>query len=86
MLTAGGRRPHGKLQTGFDNRLESHLNSAIHPTTEFQEGLLTVKKWAALAKVSVPTAQRDISDLVERGVLRRNPGGSKNTSYDLTLG
>jgi hypothetical protein len=46
-------------------------------------GQLTAKKWAALAKVSIPTAQRDINDLVERGILRRNPGGSKNTSYDL---
>lgn len=47
------------------------------------DGKLTARKWAALAKCSVPTAQRDINDLVDRGVLRRNPGGSKNTSYDL---
>jgi len=48
------------------------------------EGKLTADKWAALAKVSVPTAQRDLNDLVERAILRRNPGGSKNTSYELT--
>ena len=47
------------------------------------EGNLTAKKWAKITKVSIPTAQRDINDLVERGILRRNPGGSKNTSYDL---
>jgi Fic family protein len=47
------------------------------------EGKLTAKKWAAIAGVSVPTAQRDINDLVERAILRRNPGGSKNTSYGL---
>lgn len=47
------------------------------------EGKLTAKKWAAIGKCSIPTAQRDILDLVERNVLRRNPGGSKNTSYDL---
>ncbi|TXL80440.1 Fic family protein [Vineibacter terrae] len=47
------------------------------------EGKLTAKKWAAIGKCSVPTAQRDINDLLERGILRRNPGGSKNTSYDL---
>ena len=46
------------------------------------EGKLTAKKWAAIGKCSVPTAQRDISKLVERGVLRRGNGGSKNTSYD----
>jgi hypothetical protein len=31
MLLAGGRCPHEVLQTGFNNRLESHLNPAIHP-------------------------------------------------------
>jgi Fic family protein len=49
------------------------------------EGKLTAKKWAVIGKCSIPTAQRDINDLVERGILRRNPGGSKNTSYDLAL-
>jgi Fic family protein len=47
------------------------------------EGNLTARKWAAMTKVSIPTAQRDINDLVERGILLRNPGGSKNTSYAL---
>ncbi len=49
------------------------------------EGKLTTKKWASISKCSIPTAQRDINDLVERRILRRNPGGSKNTSYDLTV-
>lgn len=40
MLATGGRRPHPHLQTGFDNRLESHLNPTIHPKTQFQDGLL----------------------------------------------
>jgi Fic family protein len=29
------------------------------------------------------TAQRDIKDLIDRGVLVRNEGGSKNTSYTI---
>ena len=49
------------------------------------DGKLTTKKWATLTKVSVPTAQRDINDLIARGVLHRNPGGSKNASYDFGL-
>ncbi len=48
------------------------------------EGKLTARKWAAIGKCSIPTAQRDINELIERKILRRNPGGSKNTSYDLT--
>ena len=47
------------------------------------EGKLTARKWAAIGKCSIPTAQRDINELVARHVLRRNPGGSKNTSYGL---
>ena len=47
------------------------------------EGKLTARKWAALGKCSMPTAQRDIKDLVDRGILVRNEGGSKNTSYRL---
>ena len=49
------------------------------------EGKLTARKWAAIGKCSIPTAQRDINELVGREILRRNPGGSKNTSYDLVM-
>ena len=49
------------------------------------EGKLTAKKWATIGTCSIPTAQRDINELVECGILRRNPGGSKNTSYTLVL-
>ena len=47
------------------------------------EGHLTARKWAILSKCSAASAQRDIADLVEKGILRRNEGGSKNTSYAL---
>jgi len=39
MLPPGGWCPHEALQTGFDNCLESHLNPAIHPKTQFQDSL-----------------------------------------------
>ena len=47
------------------------------------EGKLTTSKWAKLAKCSHDTALRDILDLVERGILVRNPEGGRSTSYDL---
>jgi Fic family protein len=47
------------------------------------EGKLTTSKWAKLAKSSQDTAYRDILDLVERGVLRKDPGGGRSTSYSL---
>ncbi|HYK54195.1 MAG TPA: Fic family protein [Candidatus Eremiobacteraceae bacterium] len=47
------------------------------------EGKLTVQKWAKFANTSHDTANRDIADLVEKGVLARSPGGGRNTSYEL---
>ncbi len=47
------------------------------------EGKLTSSKWAKLAKCSQDTAYRDILDLMERGVLQKNPGGGRSTSYGL---
>jgi Fic family protein len=47
------------------------------------EGKLTSSKWAKLTKCSQDTAYRDILDLIERGALKKNPGGGRSTSYDL---
>lgn len=45
------------------------------------EGFLTTSKYASIARCSADTALRDISDLVERGVLVRNAAGGRSTSY-----
>jgi Fic family protein len=47
------------------------------------EGKLTSSKWAAMTKTSPDTALRDINDLVARGVLVRDEGGGRSTSYSL---
>jgi Fic family protein len=47
------------------------------------EGKLTTSKWAKLAKCSQDTAYRDILDLIDRGALRKDPGGGRSTSYSL---
>ena len=47
------------------------------------EGKLTTSKWARLAKCSQDTALRDITILVGHGLLARNPGGGRNSSYGL---
>jgi Fic family protein len=48
------------------------------------EGKLTSSKWAKLEKCSHDTALRDIQALVERGILRQDPGGGRSTSYSLS--
>ncbi len=47
------------------------------------EGKLTSSKWAAIAKCSPDTALRDINALLERGVLKKSPGGGRSTGYEL---
>jgi predicted DNA-binding transcriptional regulator YafY len=42
---------------------------------------VTASIWSTLAGCSLDTAQRDLADLVARGVLARNPGAGRNTSY-----
>jgi Fic family protein len=49
------------------------------------EGKLTTSKWANLTKCSQDTAYRDVLDLVERGALRKDPGGGRSTSYSLVI-
>jgi Fic family protein len=47
------------------------------------EGKLTSSKWAKMTKSSQDTAHRDIVDLMARGVLQKDPGGGRSTSYSL---
>ena len=50
------------------------------------EGKLTSSKWATIEKCSPDTALRDIDDLVERGILQKDAGGGRSTSYSLVEG
>jgi Fic family protein len=47
------------------------------------EGKLTSSKWALIEKCSPDTALRDIADLVQQGLLKKNEGGGRSTSYSL---
>ena len=69
-----------KLRAG---PLNDRQRQVITRMLEGFEGKLTTSKWAALTKSSNDTALRDIQQLVERGVLVRNQGGGRSTSYSL---
>jgi len=47
------------------------------------DGKLTTSKWATIAKCSQDTALRDISELLERKVLRRSDASGRSTRYEL---
>jgi Fic family protein len=55
----------------------------INRMTENFVGHMNTSKYAKLAKTSRDTALRDLSDLLERGILIKNPGGGRSTSYRL---
>ena len=47
------------------------------------DGKLTSSKWAAIAKCSQDTALRDITELLERGVLKKSGASGRSTSYEM---
>ena len=47
------------------------------------DGKLTSSKWAAIAKCSQDTALRDMTELLEGGVLKKSEASGRSTSYEL---
>lgn len=48
------------------------------------DGKLKTSKWAKMTKCSPDTALRDITDLMEKGILKKEEGGGRSTNYELT--
>lgn len=49
------------------------------------DGKLSSSKWAAIGKCSQDTALRDITELLERGVLIKSEASGRSTKYELRL-
>lgn len=69
------------LTTSFNERQIKLLNCLL----DGFDGKLTSSKWAAIAKCSPDTALRDITDLLNRGVLRKMEAGGRSTGYELNV-
>ncbi|GHT28822.1 cell division protein Fic [Bacteroidia bacterium] len=65
----------------FNERQKKMLNKLLDG--DFR-GKLQSSKWAKICKCSQDTAIRDIKDLIEKGILRQEEGGGRNTNYELT--
>ncbi len=65
--------------TALNERQRAMLNRLL----DGFQGNFTTVKWAKIAKCSHDTALRDIQDLLRKGLLTQNPGGSRSTSYAL---
>ncbi len=70
-------------EAGANARQRAVFNRMLEPGWT---GYLNTTKYATLAKCSQDTALRDIKELVEWGLLARNEGGGRSTSYRLVEG
>ena len=68
-----------QARTPFNSRQHDMLNRLL----DGFEGKLTSTKWAKIEKCSPDTALRDINELINQGVLEKDPGGGRSTSYSL---
>lgn len=64
--------------------LNTRQKKVLNKLLDGLEGKLTTSKWAKLAKCSQDTAHRDIIELVEIGILEKDRGGGRSTSYSLS--
>lgn len=73
----------------WDKHKETKLNTrqrlVLNKLLDGFEGKLTSSKWAKIVKSSQDTALRDINDLIEKGILRKEPGGGRSTNYELNV-
>lgn len=65
--------------------LNSRQRGMLNRLLDGFEGKLTSSKWAKIENCSQDTALRDIEDLITHGILVREPGGGRSTSYALVL-
>jgi Fic family protein len=63
--------------------LHARQRAVLNRMLDGFQGHLNTSKYAKLARCSADTALRDIQQLVELGILVRNPGGGRSTSYAL---
>jgi len=70
-------------QTALNDRQRKALNRLLDAGPGGFEGGLTNRKYAGMTHVSRATAQRELADLVKKGILLKNPGGGRSVSYDL---
>jgi Fic family protein len=70
-------------QTDLNDRQRKAINRLLDAGPGGFEGGLTNRKYAGVTHVSRATAQRELADLVNKGILRPNPGGGRSASYGL---
>ena len=63
--------------------LNSRQRLMLNKLLDGFEGKLKSSKWAKITKCSSDTALRDIKDLIQKGILKKEESGGRSTNYDL---
>jgi Fic family protein len=71
------------VQIEFNERQRKVINRLLDAGHGGFEGGMTNRKYASMTHVSRATAQRELADLVDKDILRSNPGGGRSASYSL---
>jgi Fic family protein len=71
--------------TVLNERQIKVLNRLLDSAGEAFEQGINAAKYQSMAKVSKATATRDLADLLDKGCLRRLPGGGRSTRYTVAL-
>lgn len=66
--------------------LNSRQKLMINKIFDGFEGNITSTKWAKINKCSQDTANRDINDLIKKGILQKDVAGGRSTNYLLVKG
>ena len=64
-------------------RINDRQRDILNHLLDGFEGKLTSSKWALIEKCSPDTALRDISELIELGILQKDEAGGRSTTYSL---
>lgn len=70
-------------QTELNQRQRKVVNRLLDAGPGGFDGGLTTRKYAAMTKSSRATSYREITGLLEKKILLRNPGKGRSASYDL---
>ncbi len=70
-------------QKHIDTAINDRQRKILNKLMDDFDGKLTSSKWAKIAKCSKDSAVRDINDLIEKGILQKEPAGGRSTNYEL---
>jgi Fic family protein len=66
-----------------DTEMNSRQRLMLNKLFDGFKGKLKSSKWAKITKCSSDTALRDIKDLIEKGILRKEKSGGRSTNYEI---